>query len=334
MFKKARIKLTGWYLLIFTIIVVIFSVAIYRLVDLEISRISQSQRVRIERWRIMSPSRMDMPSIVLFDETEIANLHQRLILMLIFVDMVIIVVAGGLGYILAGKTLFPIEDVVNKQEQFVADSSHELRTPLTALRTSLEVALRDKKMKENPVSEVLNENLKEVIRLQYLAENLLELVRSGKSLTLSPVDLQTCLENVFQQISKLAKEKNIEILLPKNKLTVKASQLALERAFIIVIDNAIKYSDPMTKIHITTKIVDKNVIIVITDQGKGIPPSQLGKVFERFYRGDSARSNVIPGYGLGLSIARELMASQGGNISIESNINAGTKVLFKLPLSV
>ncbi len=333
MFQKARLKLTGWYLLILTMIVVLFSVTIYRLLDVEITRVASAQRNRVERWQILMPPSQDLPPLIFFDENEVADLRQRLIMMLAIVDTAIVIIAGGLGYLLAGKTLIPIEEVMSKQEQFVADSSHELRTPLTALRTSMEVALRDKGMTDNVAREVIGDNLKEVVRLQSLAENLLELTRSGKTLKLNAVKLEESLENAYQQVKTIAAAKKIEIKIPKRVGVVIAHPLAIERVLVIVLDNAIKYSNQRTTIKITARAVKKEMVLTIIDQGKGIAADQIEKIFERFYRGDSARSNTIPGYGLGLAIAKELMIAQKGAIEIESKDNVGTKVKIKLPIS-
>ena len=102
---------------------------------------------------------------------------------------------------------------------------------------------------------------------------------------------------------------------------------------VIVLDNAIKYSKPGTEIKISLARSKKIAKIIVSDYGKGIEENQLPHVFERFYRGDSARSNATPGYGLGLSIAKELMVSQRGEIIVDSTKNVGTKVCLTVPLS-
>lgn len=332
MFQKARLKLTGWYLLIITVIVVLFSITIYRLVDLEITRVASTQRNRIERWQVMGSPR-EIPPIILFDEVEVADLHQRLLFMLSTIDMAIIILAGGMGYILAGKTLTPIEESMKEQARFVADSSHELRTPLTALRTSMEVAIRDKQMTGEVATEVMRDNLKEVIRLQNLAESLLELTRTNTSLAITPVELMTCLNQATEQVATIAQKKKIEIILPKTKLSVKANPLALERVIVIAVDNAIKYSKAKSKIKIYVKQIKRQVMIEIVDNGVGIEADQIENVFNRFYRADVARSSEVPGYGLGLSIAKELMEQQHGTIAISSKIGVGTRVKLRLPVS-
>jgi signal transduction histidine kinase len=301
-------------------------------VDLEISRVANSQRNRIERWQVMAP-RMELPAIILFDQQEVSDLHQRLLFMLSTIDMAIILLAGGMGYILAGKTLTPIEESMQEQARFVADSSHELRTPLTALRTSLEVAIRDKEMTGPVATDVMKDNLKEVVRLQNLAESLLELTRTNTSLAISPVELAASLAHATEQVATIAEKKKIEIILPKTKLHVKANPLALERVIVIAIDNAIKYSKAKSKIKILVKQIKRQVMIEIVDNGVGIEADQIDKVFDRFYRADVARSSEVPGYGLGLAIAKELMEQQRGTITINSKIGVGSKVKLLLPVS-
>ena len=333
MFQQARLKLTGWYLLILSTIVILFSLTIYRLVNLELVRIAKAQRSRIERWQVILPPQASLPPLIMIDEAEIIELRQRLWLMLVGVDVVIIVVAGGMSYLLAGKTLTPIEKMVEDQVRFVTDSSHELRTPLTALRTSIEVALRDKALNTSAAEEVLQANLKEVIRLQQLAESLLELTRSGQKMSLQPTNVELVVKKSVAQTQNLADAKKILVEVNTPRHRVVANQLALERVLIIVLDNAIKYSEPKTTIAITSQQKQNKVWIVVSDQGQGIASEQIGRVFERFYRADAARSSKVAGYGLGLAIAKELMVAQRGEIRVERAKDRGTVVTLILPTS-
>ena len=173
MFQKTRIKLTAWYLLIIMLISVFFSFVIYKVLTHEFERFAQRQKFRIEQ-RFQNPP----PPFPVPDPDLIKEVKQRLLLSLTGINLIILVLSGGLGYFLAGKTLKPIKDMVDEQNRFISDASHELRTPLTALKTSMEVGLRNKKLALNEAKLIISENLNEINRLQLMSEKLLELARN------------------------------------------------------------------------------------------------------------------------------------------------------------
>ena len=151
MFQSARLKLTLWYLLIIMSISLFFSGIIYRSVSFEVqSRLSRIEE-RFPEWQ---PGR---PMLLLVED--LAFVKRRVLLMLFYLNGVILAVAGAAGYFLAGKTLNPIEAALEEQKRFVADASHELRTPLTALKTSIEVTLRQKKLTVQEAKAVLQGSL-------------------------------------------------------------------------------------------------------------------------------------------------------------------------------
>jgi len=129
MFKSARIKLTAWYLLIIMFISISFSFVIYRGLMSEVHRFSRMQRSRF-----------------FVDEDLITEIQRRAIFGLGTINTIIFITSGALGYFLAGKTLSPIQEMVEEQNRFISDASHEFRTPLTALKSSFEVNLRDKNL--------------------------------------------------------------------------------------------------------------------------------------------------------------------------------------------
>src|SRR3989344_3853916 len=129
MFKSARLTLTAWYLAIIMVISIAFSLMIYRVLLIEVIRFERAQRVRIERRMQFFNSPIPV-SLELIEE-----IKQRLIFRLFMVNIGIMVISGGLGYFLAGRTLKPIKEMVDEQNRFISDASHELRTPLTSLKS-------------------------------------------------------------------------------------------------------------------------------------------------------------------------------------------------------
>src|SRR3989338_581858 len=151
MFQSARIKLTGWYLLIIMFISIAFSVVIYHQLTQEISRFEQAQRFRFEKnlrdFDLPTPPNPNMRAMkILIENPElIEEIKERVAITLVIINGGILILAGGLSYFLAGKTLSPIKNMMDEQNRFISDASHELKTPLTSLKTAMEVFLRGKK---------------------------------------------------------------------------------------------------------------------------------------------------------------------------------------------
>lgn len=324
MFKLARIKLTLWYLLIIMTVSLAFSAIIYRASVFELRRFALAQQNRFEH-------RITPFTNVTIDDELILEAQGRMRYSLLLINLGILVASGGLGYYLSGKTLSPIQAMVEDQYRFISDASHELKTPITAIKTTLEVALRDPKLTSREAKEILQTNLEEANRLQRLAEGLLELTHQNVLPTLVPTRLDTILTEAIQLISPIAERKHVQITFKSNNVVVRADSLSLRRAIVAILDNAVKYSPAKSKIEITTKVTARTVMLKISDKGDGIPTTDLPHVFDRFYRGDPARSSK--GYGLGLPITKQIIENHRGTIVIESKAGKGTTVTIALPYS-
>jgi two-component system, OmpR family, sensor histidine kinase CiaH len=246
----------------------------------------------------------------------------------------LLVLAGGaiFSYYLARRTLQPIESAMEAQSQFVSDASHELRTPLTALQTSNEVALRNKKLTLAQAKDVLQENINEAGKLKDLSNALLNLLQSDATRPIiSEVSVQDASTNALNQVMQQAIDKNISIDDKVSNLTVLASEPGLSQVLTILLDNAIKYSPDDSTIELTAIEQGKYALITVKDKGIGIKAGDLPHIFRRFYRADKARSRQnIQGYGLGLSIAKQIVTQCGGTISVASAPEKGTT--FKVTL--
>lgn len=324
MFNQARLRLTIWYVVIVMIITLMFSLVIYRTTTFELDRMAERQRNKWERQ--ITP--FFEPII---DKEILSEIRRRIATNLGIINVAIWIITGGVGYYLAGKTLQPIADNMETQAQFISDASHELKTPITAMRTALEVNLREKKIGADEVRKILTENLGEVVRLQRLAEGLLELSSKQKP-QFSEVVLSEVVERATTEVKPLASEKEIRIKQAKNmNLKLMANADDLKRVMVIILDNAIKYSNNGQDIELKVKKDRKMIEIVVRDMGVGIAATDLPYVTERFYRAEKSRTTK--GYGLGLTIAKKIVEQHGGNILINSTLGKGTSVTITLPYS-
>ena len=333
MFKSARIKLTAWYLLIIMIISLAFSAIIYQMVSREIQRFALSQRIRIERG--IGPFNTFFQ--VIDDDEIIREAQNRLLILLGGINGGILVLSGIFGYILAGRTLQPIQNMISEQNRFVSDSSHELRTPLTSLKSSFEVNLRDPKLTLKEAKTLIKESIDEVDKLTLLSNNLLTLAQFDQmpesNIVFTQVSLKDALTTSIHKIKPRATQRKIKIIDNSHNVNLNADKSSIVDLFTIILDNAIKYSPDSTEINITSRIDNKFAEINFIDQGIGIDKKDLPHIFDRFYRADTARSkNDCGGNGLGLSIAQKITDLHHGSINVISRINHGSTFTIRLPI--
>lgn len=341
MFHSARIKLTAWYLLIITLICVSFTAAIYQELTIELNHIENMHRLRIERSlpnRGIPPINLDddFSNSLFIDPGLVAETKMRLKIILAGIDILIIGTSAAAGYFLAGKTLKPISEMVEDQRRFVADASHELRTPLTAMKTEIEVTLRDKKMDAKSAKSLLASNLEEVDKLKSLTDYFLTLSKyqdTNNNLSWETFNLSQMAEEVCNRLQGLAEEKRIEIKKSLDNVSLEANKVSITELISILLDNAIKYSHPEGKVIVNVEEKRGVAQIRVEDFGMGISTTDLPHVFNRFYRADLSRTkNVIKGYGLGLSIAKNIADLHQGKIEVQSVINKGSVFTVTLPL--
>ncbi len=332
MFIKARLKLTVWYLLIIMLISVSFSVAIYNVLTNELNRVERVQRLRQEGQLFIIRERPPRPFAI--DPQLIQETKDRLKTILLSINLGILGLSGLAGYFLAGRTLRPIKEMMDEQGRFITDASHELRTPLTSLKSEIEVSLRDKNLDLKEAKRLLNSNLEEVNNLQSLSDYLIELTQYGKNKeTLKEVLLSEVIFASIKSVANLAKLKNIAIKTKIKDVFMEANKQSLCELLVIFLDNAIKYSPKNTTVILSSRVVDPSLFIDIKDKGIGIDAADIPHLFDRFYRADKSRSkNRAVGYGLGLSIAKQIVDKYKGSINVESEPKRGTVFTIRLPL--
>ncbi|HWS49254.1 MAG TPA: HAMP domain-containing sensor histidine kinase [Candidatus Methanoperedens sp.] len=324
MFKEARLKLTVWYLLIIMVISLSFSGIIFGMVCTEMERFSRSPRFVIEnRQSIMEREELLRES------------KKRLFIFLAEINGVILIISGSLGYFLAGKTLSPIQKMLEEQKRFVSDASHELRTPLTALKSMFEVGLRDKKMNLKEARMLIGDGIEETDKLKKLSDSLLELARentNGQKMLVEKVSTFAITDEAIKNVSIKAKNKKIKIVNKVRPFFVLGNKDKLTELLVILLDNALKYSPNNSLVKISTKKSKGQIIIKVKDQGQGIEKKDIPYIFERFYRADSARGRIDEGgYGLGLAIAKKIIDEHNGKISVKSVVDQGSEFKIYLP---
>lgn len=301
------------YVAVLTLVCILFSSIIYALSSNEIQATSRRQvmgfRGALGRFIIDDKASEELRK----NEADqaLARLRSKLLL----VNIGVVGIGALLSYYFAKKTLEPVEASARAQERFTSDASHELRTPLASMRTELEVALRMSKLSAAEVKELLASNLEEVMTLQTMTDNLLSLARNQELGDTRVVSLRSIVERVVKKNKKAIKAatQHIETKLGADK--IRTNPDALAQVLDILIKNAINHAGPQTQITVSSQTSENELVIHVADNGIGIAPSKTDRIFERFYKADSSRTNSRNmGHGLGLSIAKQLVEGLGGQI--------------------
>ena len=228
-----------------------------------------------------------------------------------------------------------LEEAVRTLSQFAADASHELRTPLSVIRTSAEVALRRARSPES-YRESLTEIAEEAGRMTQLVEDLMLIARSDaqtSEMPRQPLDLSDLVEDVAAELRSIAGIKRIRlrIVAPnRGSAVISGNRAALRRLFLVLLDNAIKYSHPDAEVIAAISTVDRVASVTVEDFGIGIRPEDRPHIFKRFYQADRARADA--GFGLGLSLAQSIAGVHGASIEVSSAEGSGStfRVVFQL----
>jgi signal transduction histidine kinase len=220
-----------------------------------------------------------------------------------------------------------LESAVKTLSQFVADASHELRTPLAVVRTTADLALRRARTPES-YRDSLQEVAAEAERMTRLVEELLILARNdaaAEEMPLAAVDVREVLADVCDEMRSLAEMRQIRIRTAYGDrvIVVAGNRPALHRLFLVLLDNALKFSRAGGEVILKVENSDSRVSVTIEDFGAGISESDLPHIFERFYRADRARSGG--GHGLGLSLAKSIARVHGASIEVHSTEGSGSR---------
>ncbi len=238
-----------------------------------------------------------------------------------------------------GAAVAIVLDVTERAEreamrrEFSSNISHELKTPLTSIHGAAEM-LKSGMVKPEDTANFGRMIFDESGRLISLVQDILRIsqIDEGKlAEDNTDIDLYKLSESVISRLSHVAKSRNISFSLIGESAIVRGSEGFLEDLVYNLADNAVKYNKDGGSVTVSVSTVNSHPVLEISDTGIGIPQDQIGRVFERFYRVDKSRSKAIGGTGLGLSIVKHAVAYHKADISIESEVGIGTKVIVVFP---
>ncbi len=270
-----------------------------------------------------------------------ADLHQdkvilaKLLSSLSIGGLICLVLAYYGSRFMADRAMAPIKKSWQRQQDFVADASHELRTPLTVVQVNLELVKGNPEETVDSQSKWLDYSLLETKRMSKLVDDLLFLARADsqqQTLEIKQFSLDTALRGVIESFRPLAEISGI--LLESSldsEITYLGDAFRIKQLLVILLDNALKYTPSGGQVTLGLQNWDTFAKITVSDNGEGIEPVHLAKIFERFYRVDKARSQQKEGTGLGLAIADWIIQSHHGQVKVSSSPGEGTTFVISLP---
>ena len=245
--------------------------------------------------------------------------------------------SGEVAVLLISHDVTRLKQLEDVRREFVANVSHELRTPLSIFQGYLENLIDYPDLTREELVETLDILKKHSSRLNALVEDLLVLARLESrtdTLVLAPLDACKFVKGIVADWTIVASKKDIRVLAEccEGPIVFEADAFRLEQVLNNLIDNAVKYTERGGEVVVSTRCVEDQVEIRVSDNGIGILPQDLGHIFERFYRADKARSREQGGTGLGLSIVKHIVSKHGGSVRAESRYREGTTIIMCLPL--
>jgi signal transduction histidine kinase len=226
---------------------------------------------------------------------------------------------------------------LDRSREFLADVSHELRTPIAALRTFNELLTEGAWEDTKARNEFLETSRAQLERLDWLAQNLLELSKLDSGLVLldlRPEDLRSSVEQAVEQSAATARRRGVELTMdrPETSIPLRHDPVRIGQVVANLVGNAIKFTPRGGKVRVeVAQEARGSASITVSDTGIGIDPAELPRIFDRFFRGSRANEARGSGSGLGLAIVRSIVEMHGGTVSVESRLGAGTTFRVVLP---
>lgn len=261
------------------------------------------------------------------DITDSSMTLTRLLITLVLVGIAMLFFLFGVSFHFANRSIRPIEDSWRKQKQFVADASHELKTPLAIINANTDALLASGGRTVNSQKKWIDYIRSEAGRMSKLVNDMLYLAKAEDTRKgQTPFDVSNTVLDAIASMEAVMFEKGIRLTQSiEPNVIVKGDGEEIKQAVLILLDNAVKYTDENGGVvDITLRRSRGRAVLSITNSGKGIPTDELPVVFDRFYRCDPSRSRETDGYGLGLSIAKAIVEGSGGSIHAESTETSTT----------
>lgn len=324
-FRNARLKLTLWYILLTMLLLSLASFAAINAEKRAFDKIQQALSNKTER-----------PKLTELLEKRLSEFEGRFQKRLLTLDLILLILGSFISYFLSGLTLKPIEQMIKDQEEFAADASHELRTPLSTIKMEIENLKRSKAPPRDETINALDSIDEEVTRMSKLVDSLLTSVRSEALLNarlFESFDLIKLTKDCKDSFDSMAKSKNINFeyanVIQVDKVTIRGDKDGIKQAIMVLLDNALKYTPLGGTVTIFNSLSNTDVKVKVADSGPGVSLTEQTKIFERYYRGSNQNDNK--GSGLGLSIAKKIVESQGGKITLESAEGKGSVFTIAIP---
>jgi signal transduction histidine kinase len=285
--------------------------------------------LRLHARRFKLASGQELVAVAVADRVELEDRYADLITAFAGVAFAALVLVAAGGFLLVRKSTEPIERSIVFMRRFMADAAHELRTPITVLRTRAEVALQQPREAANYVSALRGVEA-EAKRLGGIVDSLLVLARAdagerpleGERFFLDDVAIDAA-----GAAGVVGRQKGVEVTVDEFEEAAIVGDAALIRQLImILLDNAIKFTDAGGVVRLRVSMHNGAPTFIVEDTGIGIKPDEVSRVFQRFYRGETARSRG-DGAGLGLSIASWIVRAHGADIALSSEPGKGTRVV-------
>lgn len=274
-------------------------------------------------------------SVVYLDVTAQQNILTNLVYTFSIVGLVMLIVIFFTSRLFANRSIAPVREAFNKQKQFIADASHELKTPLAIINTNADVLLSNSEDTIENQSKWLHRIKSETERMKTLTNDLLYLTEmddSRASMIFTNFNMSESVESVILTMEAVMFEKNISLHYEiEPNLTLYGNSEQIKQVVMILLDNAIKYTNPKGSISLIFKKRHNDSLLKVTNTGDGILPEHLERIFDRFYRADPSRSRKHGGYGLGLAIAKSIVEQHKGKIYAKSVLNETTSFYVQFP---
>jgi len=300
---------------------------------------SDEEQLRVHAERFVLASGRTMVAVVVADQVELEDRYAALIAAFAAAALVAVVLVALGGSVLVQQALLPTAQSIAHMRRFMADAAHEMRTPLTVIRSRAEVALQQPRSADEYAAAMKGVEA-ETQRLGRIVEDLLTLARADageRALERQRVFLDDVVSDAASVAQSLAQAREVELVIDEfEESPVDGDAALLHQLAMLLLDNAIKFTPAQGRVSVRVGRADGCATLAVDDTGPGIPDDQLPHIFERFYRGDPARSRGVAGSaaagaGLGLAIAKWIVDVHDAKIRVQSTVGHGTRVTVTFP---